>query len=146
MRGPFGAFLRKSKIDEFLQLWNVLKGEMSLVGPRPEFAAPRFSLHARTATCTSGPSEYYDPASIRYRHEEAVLATSQNADEFYRGVILPNKLAITLQYDILACSDIRCVIQIMILLFKEPRILISEQISGDSTTSAELSAGKKLRT
>jgi lipopolysaccharide/colanic/teichoic acid biosynthesis glycosyltransferase len=48
----FGAFLRKSKIDEFPQFWNVLKGEMSL-------ASIRFRLHARTAACTSGPPRYY---------------------------------------------------------------------------------------
>ena len=144
----FGAFLRKSKIDEFPQLWNVLKGEMSLVGPRPELPQYVSAYTPEQRLVLQARPGITDPASIRYRHEEAILATSQNPDEFYRGVILPDKLAINLQYirDISVYSDIKCVIQTMTSLFKQPTILSSEQLSGDSTRSADLSAGKKLRT
>lgn len=144
----FGAFLRKSKIDEFPQLWNVLKGEMSLVGPRPELPQyvsgytpeQRLVFHVRPGIT--------DPASIRYRHEEAVLATSESPDKFYRDVILPDKLAINIQYirDISVSSDIKCVIQTMTSLFKQPTSLSSEQIAGNSARPATLSAGKKSRT
>jgi lipopolysaccharide/colanic/teichoic acid biosynthesis glycosyltransferase len=144
----FGAFLRKSKIDEFPQLWNVLKGEMSLVGPRPELPQYVSAYTPEQRLVLQLRPGITDPASIRYRHEEAVLATSQNPDEFYRGVILPDKLATNLQYirNISVYSDIKCVIHTMTSLFKQPTILSSEQISGDPTRSADLSAGKKLRT
>ena len=143
-----GGFLRKSKIDEFPQLWNVLKGEMSLVGPRPELSQYVAAYTPEQRLVLQVRPGITDPASIRYRHEEAVLATSQNPDEFYRGVILPDKLAINLEYirEISAYSDIKCVIHTMTSLFKQPTILSSEQISGDSARSADLSAEKKLRT
>jgi lipopolysaccharide/colanic/teichoic acid biosynthesis glycosyltransferase len=144
----FGAFFRKSKIDEFPQFWNVLKGEMSLVGPRPELPQYVSGYTPEQRLVLQVRPGITDPASIRYRHEEAVLATSKNPDEFYRGVILPDKLAINLQYvrDITLYSDIKCVIQTMTSLFKRPTILINEQISDESGRSADLSAGKKLRT
>src|SRR6202011_3461476 len=136
----FGAFLRRSKIDEFPQLWNVLTGEMSLVGPRPELPQYVSAYTPEQRLVLQARPGITDPASIRYRHEEAILATSQNPDEFYRGVILPDKLAINLQYirDISVYSDIKCVIQTMTSLFKQPTILSSEQLSGDSTRSADL--------
>jgi lipopolysaccharide/colanic/teichoic acid biosynthesis glycosyltransferase len=143
-----GVFLRKSKIDEFPQLWNVLNGEMSLVGPRPELSQYVSAYTPEQRLVLQVRPGITDPASIRYRHEEAVLATSQNPDEFYRDVILPDKLTINLQYirEISVYSDIKCVIHTMTSLFKQPTILSSEQISGDSARSADLSTGKKLRT
>jgi len=143
-----GVFLRKSKIDEFPQLWNVLKGEMSLVGPRPELPQYVSGYTPEQRLVLQVRPGITDPASIRYRHEEAVLATSTNPDEFYRGVILPDKLTINLQYirEISVYSDIKCVIHTMTSLFKRPTILSSEQIPGDSNRSADLSTGKKLRT
>ena len=144
----FGAFLRKSKIDEFPQLWNVLKGDMSLVGPRPELPQYVSGYTPEQRLVLQVRPGITDPASIRYRHEEAVLATSQNPDDFYRAVILPDKLAINLQYirDISMYSDIKCVIQTMTSLFKQPKILTSAQIAGNPTRPAALSAGKKSRT
>jgi lipopolysaccharide/colanic/teichoic acid biosynthesis glycosyltransferase len=144
----FGAFLRKSKIDEFPQFWNVLKGEMSLVGPRPELPQYVSGYTPEQRLVLRVPPGITDPASIRYRHEEAVLATSQNPDDFYRAVILPDKLAINLQYirDISMYSDIKCVIQTMTSLFKQPKISTSAQIAGNSTRPAALSPGKKSRT
>jgi lipopolysaccharide/colanic/teichoic acid biosynthesis glycosyltransferase len=144
----FGAFLRKSKIDEFPQLWNVLKGEMSLVGPRPELPQYVSAYTPEQRLVLQVRPGITDPASIRYRHEEAVLAMNPNPDKFYRHVILPDKLAINIQYirDISMYSDIKCVIQTMTSLFKQPTILASEPIAGKPTRPAVLSAGKKSRT
>jgi len=93
-----GAILRKFKLDEFPQLWNVLRGEMSLVGPRPEL--PRYvadyTLEQQRVLCVC--PGITDLASIRYRHEEAVLAQSGNPEEFYRNVVLPHKLDLNLDY------------------------------------------------
>jgi lipopolysaccharide/colanic/teichoic acid biosynthesis glycosyltransferase len=94
----FGRILRKFKIDEFPQLWNVLKGEMSLVGPRPEL--PRYVANytpnqRRVLSVRPGIT---DVASLQYRHEEAILAKSGNPEEFYRSVVLPHKLDLNLEY------------------------------------------------
>lgn len=93
-----GAVLRKSKIDELPQLWNVAKGEMSLVGPRPE--TPRYVVDysEKELHVLSVRPGITDPASIRYRHEEEVLAKNDNPEEFYRTVVLRHKLALNLEY------------------------------------------------
>jgi lipopolysaccharide/colanic/teichoic acid biosynthesis glycosyltransferase len=92
-----GAFLRRYKLDELPQLWNVLKGEMSLVGPRPEdprylewYTPEQRSLLAVTPGMTSA-------ASLRFRHEERWLEGG-NPEQTYREVVLPRKLEIELGY------------------------------------------------
>jgi lipopolysaccharide/colanic/teichoic acid biosynthesis glycosyltransferase len=89
---PVGRLLRKTKLDELPQLWNVLKGEMSLVGPRPEVRkwVDRYPERwARVLTVRPGIT---DPASITYRNEEEILARSPDPERTYREVILPHKL------------------------------------------------------
>lgn len=94
----FGAMLRKFKIDELPQLWNVLLGEMSLVGPRPElpqYVANYTREQGRVFCVRPGIT---DIASICYRHEEEILGQSENPEEYYRNVVLPHKLELNLQY------------------------------------------------
>ena len=93
-----GALLRASKIDELPQLINVLVGDMSLVGPRPE--VPRYvALYTpeqrRVLEVRPGIT---DPASIRYRDESAVLARAADPERAYVEEVLPHKLAINLAY------------------------------------------------
>lgn len=93
-----GAILRKLKLDELPQLWNVLTGDMSLVGPRPEL--PRYVAdydHEQLRVLSVRPG-ITDFASIRYRHEEEILASSTNPLEFYRTVVLKDKLTLNLLY------------------------------------------------
>lgn len=95
---PAGRWLRRFKIDELPQLWNVLKGEMSLVGPRPELAAyvaGYTPAHRKVLTVRPGIT---DPASLRYRNEEELLAGRAAREQYYREVILPDKLALNLAY------------------------------------------------
>jgi lipopolysaccharide/colanic/teichoic acid biosynthesis glycosyltransferase len=95
---PFGALLRKFKIDEFPQLWNVLKGEMSIVGPRPElpeYVANYSQVQRRVLAVRPGIT---DIASIQYRHEEEILGRNNNPQEYYRSVVLPHKLELNLMY------------------------------------------------
>jgi lipopolysaccharide/colanic/teichoic acid biosynthesis glycosyltransferase len=93
----FGGFLRDSKLDELPQLLNVLKGEMSFVGPRPEDA--RYVMlytdeQRRVLTCRPGITS---PASLAYRREEALL-TGEDSLERYEREILPHKLSLELAY------------------------------------------------
>jgi len=93
-----GAVLRKFKVDELPQLWNVAVGQMSLVGPRPE--VPEFvnlSEPVWRSVLRVRPG-ITDPVSITYRDEEKLLATADNAVKFYRETVLPDKLARTLRY------------------------------------------------
>ncbi len=92
-----GAFLRRRKLDELPQLINVLKGDMSLVGPRPE--VPKF------ANVIPGQERVYDvrpgitdPASIEYRSEGDLLGGSPAPEAHYVREILPRKVEIYLQY------------------------------------------------
>jgi lipopolysaccharide/colanic/teichoic acid biosynthesis glycosyltransferase len=93
-----GRIIRALKIDELPQLWNVLKGDMSLVGPRPE--VPRYvrNYDARQREILTVRPGITDLASIRYRREEHLLSQSPDPEQFYENVILPHKLDLSLEY------------------------------------------------
>jgi lipopolysaccharide/colanic/teichoic acid biosynthesis glycosyltransferase len=93
-----GRFLRKWKLDELPQLFNVVKGDMSLVGPRPE--VPRYVEMFREdyACVLSVRPGITDPASLKYRDEAAVLAASADPEETYVREILPEKISLAKQY------------------------------------------------
>jgi lipopolysaccharide/colanic/teichoic acid biosynthesis glycosyltransferase len=93
-----GRVLRRFKLDEFPQLWNVLKGEMSLVGPRPEVPHyVEFYSGAQRRVLSVRPG-ITDPASIAYRQEEKLLGTQVDPERYYREVLLPDKLNMNLEY------------------------------------------------
>jgi lipopolysaccharide/colanic/teichoic acid biosynthesis glycosyltransferase len=93
-----GRLLRGSKLDELPQLWNVLTGDMSLVGPRPEVRRWVDAYPERWARVLTVRPGITDPASIVYRHEEAVLARSPDPEAAYRHEILPHKLSLYERY------------------------------------------------
>lgn len=93
-----GRLLRKTKLDELPQLWNVLRGDMSLVGPRPEvekwvavYAKRWDQVHRVRPGIT-------DPASIVFRNEEDILAKAPDPEAAYRDEILPRKLSLYEEY------------------------------------------------
>lgn len=93
-----GAFLRAWKIDELPQLANVVKGEMALVGPRPE--VPRYvELYTpeqrRVLSVRPGIT---DPASIEFRNESELMAGQADPERYYREVIMPRKVQLNLDY------------------------------------------------
>lgn len=93
-----GRLLRKYKLDELPQLFNVLKGEMSLVGPRPE--VPKYvafyTLEQRRVL--EVPPGITDLASIKFRNESDLLAGVSNSEELYIQKIMPQKLELNLKY------------------------------------------------
>jgi lipopolysaccharide/colanic/teichoic acid biosynthesis glycosyltransferase len=93
-----GAFLRKYKFDELPQLINVFKGDMSLVGPRPE--VPRYVklYNQEQKKVLEVKPGITDLASIRYRDENDLLGEAENPDDFYINTIMPDKLALNLEY------------------------------------------------
>jgi len=93
-----GKLLRKTKFDEFPQLWNVLAGDMSLVGPRPEVRKWVEAYPHRWAQVLSVRPGITDPASIEFRNEEELLAAAPNPESYYRNVILPRKLDLYERY------------------------------------------------
>ncbi len=95
---PVGYFLRKYKLDELPQLFNVLFGSMSLVGPRPEvrkYVDMYNEEQKRVLTVQPGITDY---ASLDYINENDLLAKSQNPEETYIKEVMPAKLQLNLKY------------------------------------------------
>lgn len=93
-----GRWLRRTKADEFPQLLNVLVGEMSLVGPRPEvpcYVDLYTEDQQRVLALRPGIT---DPASLKYRDEAALLAAQADPDAFYVAQVMPDKIQVNLDY------------------------------------------------
>jgi lipopolysaccharide/colanic/teichoic acid biosynthesis glycosyltransferase len=93
-----GAVLRRYKLDELPQFWNVVRGDMSLIGPRPEvpaFVDPQDPKWRAVLRVKPGIS---DLASLAYRNEEELFAGAADPERHYREVLLPAKLALSLHY------------------------------------------------
>jgi lipopolysaccharide/colanic/teichoic acid biosynthesis glycosyltransferase len=116
-----GRWLRRFKLDEFPQLFNVLKGEMSFVGPRPEvpkYVAVYNDMEREVLNLVPGIT---DPASVIYRNESEILGGFQDPEKQYIEKIMPDKIRINLEYARRAniMSDIFVILQTLGLLFKK---------------------------
>lgn len=95
---PWGAFFRKWKIDELPQLWNVLWGQMSFVGPRPDVPGYLDKLEGEDRVIWSLRPGITGPASIKYKDEEGILADVDDPKRYNDAVIWPDKVAINKEY------------------------------------------------
>lgn len=95
---PLGAKLRQYKIDELPQLWNVLIGNMSIVGPRPDVPGFLDRLEGEDRELLQLRPGITGPASLKYRDEEQILASVEDPEWHNANVIWPDKVQINLDY------------------------------------------------
>ena len=95
---PLGAVLRRYKIDELPELWNVLIGDMSFVGPRPDVPGYADRLQGDDREMLELRPGITGPASLKYRNEEELLAAVENPQEYNDTVIFPDKVRINRYY------------------------------------------------
>ncbi len=115
-----GAFLRRYKIDEFPQLLNVLAGEMSLVGPRPEVLEEVVRYTSEERQVLQVVPGITDWASIRFRHEGEILRGSSDPHRTYHEKIRPEKIRLQIHYvrQLSFLTDIRIIFRTLKALFE----------------------------
>ncbi len=93
-----GKWLRRSRMDEWPQLLNIIRGEMSWVGPRPELACYVAHYRPEERLVLESPPGLTDPASIVFRHEGRILARSADPEKTYIKHLMPRKIRMNLRY------------------------------------------------
>lgn len=113
-----GYYIRKYKLDELPQLINVLVGDMSFVGPRPEVRKYVDLYNDEQLHVLDVRPGITDAASIKYRNENEILANQTEPDHYYKEVIMPDKLKINLEYvhNHSLKRDIRLIIETLLAL------------------------------
>lgn len=95
---PLGAKLRKYKLDELPELWNVLKGDMSFVGPRPDVPGYADQLQGEERAILALKPGITGPASMKYANEEEILAEQDDPVRYNNEVIWPDKVRVNREY------------------------------------------------
>ena len=95
---PFGQWLRESKVDTFFELINILIGDMSFVGPRPDVPGYADKLEGDDRVILKLRPGLTGPASIKYRHEDRILAEQDNPLKYNDEIIWPDKVKINKEY------------------------------------------------
>lgn len=113
---PLGQLLRKYKLDELPELWNVLRGDMSLVGPRPDVPGYADCLKGEYAAILTLKPGITGPATLKYRNEEELLARHPDPQAYNDQVIYPDKVRINLEYlrERTFWGDIKIILQTLI--------------------------------
>ena len=132
-----GRFLRRHKLDELPQLLNVLCGEMSLVGPRPESERYVRLFRTQYAQILEHRPGITDPAALAFRNEEELLV-GENAERIYQEQILPRKLALSAAYleNRTPLSDLKIVGRTLLRIFLPPLPAGSPALHADSDSHA----------
>jgi len=110
---PIGRWLRRTKLDELPQLFNVIVGEMSLVGPRPEVARYVAMYSPQQRAVLNLVPGITDPASLHYADESTLLAQASDPERLYIDVLMPDKIARNLNYarQATVASDLKVIAQ-----------------------------------
>lgn len=118
-----GKFLRKTKLDELPQLWNVLKGEMSLVGPRAEVPDCVNLKDPKWQKVLSVKPGITGPVAVELRHEEELLKLADDPQKYYNEILLPYKLDRYCEYVDQKCFwlDVKIIYQTMVSIFTPNR-------------------------
>ncbi|MFC7347708.1 sugar transferase [Chryseobacterium zhengzhouense] len=93
-----GKWMRKTKLDELPQIWNILKGDMSLVGPRPDISGYYDQLKGEDRLVLNLKPGLTSEAGIKYRNEEEILNKQQNPLQYNDEVLFPEKVKMNLHY------------------------------------------------
>ena len=117
---PAFRVLRKSKLDEVPQLWNVLKGDMSIVGPRPEVETLVHSYTAEQRRLLNFKPGIAGLSQLVYSHEAEILGRCPNPEEVYLKIVMPRKIAIDLVYEERRTfwSDLLLLAEIMVFVIR----------------------------
>lgn len=117
-----GHWLRKAKLDEIPQLLNVLWGEMSLVGPRPETPEYVFTYNVTQEKVLLVKPGVTGPATLTFVDEEKVLARAPDKEDFYLTTLMPRKLELDLAYckDVRISEDLRLILRTLLRLIWRP--------------------------
>jgi len=131
---PVGRFLRTTRLDELPQLWNVLRGEMSFVGPRPELEE-FVELHAQDyREILAVPPGLTGPTQLRYAGVEArMLSLHPDPDAYYRDRLLPDKVALDLDY--VRTHSYGRDLLVLLETLALPAILAWQRLSGGASSS-----------
>lgn len=115
-----GKFIRKTKLDEFPQLLNILAGHMSVVGPRPEVPKYVAMYNADQMKVLSVKPGLTDLASLQYFNEQEILGKSDDPEKTYINEVMPEKLRLNLKYvsERSFLMDISLIIKTIIRIFK----------------------------
>lgn len=118
---PVGRVLRKTKLDELPQLWNVLKGDMSFVGPRPEVREYTDLYTPEQRQVLLVRPGITGLASIRYRNENDLLSASTDPNRTYIEEVMPAKLALDLEYIPCACVsyDVKLILETLVTVVRD---------------------------
>lgn len=117
---PIGSFLRKYKIDELPQLFNILKGDMSFVGPRPDIEGYYDQLTGEERKILKLKPGLTSEASIIFRNEEELLAKQNNPLKYNDEVLFPEKIRLNLDYyyNRSIFLDLKIILRTLLTLFK----------------------------
>lgn len=118
---PLGSFLRKYKLDELPELWNIIKGDMSFVGPRPDVPGYADKLQGDERRILSLKPGITGPASMKYASEEEILAQQPDPVKYNNEVIYPDKVRINMKYLKHRSFRMDMMIIVYTLLGKEPK-------------------------
>jgi len=120
-----GRFLRKTKLDELPQLWNVLRGDMSFVGPRPEVIRYVEHYTAEQRRVLALKPGITDLATLKFRNEEELLGNAVDTEQFYLEHCVPRKIELNLAY-----ADAANVWEDLKIILRTLRLLLGRSEAG----------------